>query len=409
MTGPLTGVRVVDLSTALSGPFCTMMLGDAGADVVKVEPPGGDPVRGWGPPFWGDQSAEFLALNRNKRSIVVDLKAEAGRDVVLRMCDRADVLVENYRRGVADRLGLDAATVRKRNPGLVYCSISGFGSTGPRREQAAYDAVMQAFTGTMAMTGSPGGEPVRASISICDIGAAMYANQAVLLALMARQRTGRGQLVEASMFESQLAWLLFRAVGYFATGTPPAGRLGSASAHLAPYEAYPTVDGQVMVAALNDDLYRKLADALRMPALADRRFATNPDRVAHRGEIGDLLRSGFRRASTAHWVEVLTAAGVPCSPVNTVADALADEQTRARAMVAALRHPSLGEIRLPNIPITLHETPGSLRSPPPLLGADTREVLDELGHDAASIGCLLASGAVFDSDTSAAGQPPPKT
>lgn len=397
MSAPLDGVRVVDLTTALSGPLCTMMLGDAGADVVKIEPPAGDPTRHWGPPFWGDQGAEFLALNRNKRSVVVDLKTRAGRDIVLDLCDRADVVVENYRRGVVERLGLDAKTLRARNSRLVYCSISGFGTSGPRSEQAAYDSVMQAFVGVMAMTGTPGGAPVRASVSVCDIGAGMYANQAILLALLARDRTGEGQLVEASMFESQIAWMLFRAVGYFATGQPPQGRLGSGSAHLAPYEAYPTADGHVMVAALNDALYRRLVAAMDLPQLAeDSRFLTNEKRVGHREELNSLLRARFLESSTHRWVQILTATGVPCSPINSIEDVLQDRQTYARDMVVPVEHPTLGEIRLPNIPITMHATPGSIRRAPPLLGADTRAVLVELGHAEESIDELLSSGVVGD-------------
>jgi crotonobetainyl-CoA:carnitine CoA-transferase CaiB-like acyl-CoA transferase len=395
VTGPLEGLRVVDLTTALSGPLCTMMLGDAGADVVKVEPPSGDPTRTWGPPFWGDQGAEFLALNRNKRSVVVDLKTDAGRELVLELCDRADVLVENYRRGVPERLGLDPATVRARNPRLVYCSISGFGSTGPRRSQAAYDSVMQAFTGTMALTGEPGGGPVRASTSVSDVGAGMYANQAVLLALLARGRTGEGQLVETSMFESQVAWLLFRAVGYYATGNAPRGRLGTASAHLAPYRAYATSDGHVMVAALNDGLYRRLVAALDLPELGlDERFASNRSRVAHREELDGLLGARLEERPTAHWVEALDRAGVPCSPINSVADVLEDEQTRALDLIATIRHESLGDIRVPGIPLTLHSTPGSIRRPPPLLGADTTEVLAELGYDDDAITALLEARVV---------------
>jgi crotonobetainyl-CoA:carnitine CoA-transferase CaiB-like acyl-CoA transferase len=398
VSGALTGLRVVDLTTALSGPLCTMMLGDAGADVVKVESPSGDPTRHWGPPFWGDQGAEFLALNRNKRSIVVDLKTEAGRDLVLELCDQADIVVENYRRGVVTRLGIDYETVRMRNPRVVYCSLSGFGSTGPRREQAAYDSVMQAFTGTMALTGQPGGQPVRASTSVSDIGAGMYANQAVLLALLARTQTGEGQLVETSMFESQVAWLLFRAVGYFATGSAPKGRLGTASAHLAPYRAYETIDGHVMVAALNDGLYRRLVSALGLPELAeDSRFLTNRDRVANREVLDEALEQRFAQEPTAHWSAVLIESGVPCSPINSVEDVLNDEQTKALGMIAAIEHPTLGEIRVPGIPITMHGTPGSIRRPPPLLGADTRDVLHELGYGEAAVQDLLERVVVTDS------------
>ncbi len=380
MSGALDGIRVVDLTSVLSGPLCTMMLGDAGADVIKVESPAGDQARAWGPPFWGDQGVEFLAVNRNKRSIVLDLKTSQGRDVLLRLCETADVLVENYRRGVPERLGIDYETISKVNPRIVYCSISGFGDSGPRRNQAAYDSVMQAFVGIMHMTGAPGTPPTRASISICDIGAAMYANQAILLALEARHRTGRGQRVEASLFESQIAFMLYRAVAYFANGKAPAGKLGSASAHLAPYEVYATADGDLMVAALNDGLFRKLAEAMELPELIpDPRFATNAQRVRNRESLNAYLVERFRARTIQDWAARLTAAGIPCSPINTIEDALLDPQTTAREMVMELDHSTLGRIKVPGIPIKMSDTPGSGRRAPPLLGEHQHEVLTEIG------------------------------
>lgn len=386
MTMPLEGIRVVDLTCVLSGPLCTMMLGDAGADVIKVEPPGGDQVRAWGPPFWGDQGTEFLAVNRNKRSIVLDLKTPDGKQTLFRLCEQADVLVENYRRGVPERLGIDYETMRTVNPRLVYCSISGFGDSGPRRDQAAYDSVMQAFVGIMHMTGTPGGPPVRASVSVCDVSAALYANQGILLALAARERTGRGQRVEASLFESQIALMLFRAVGYFATGQAPTGKMGSASPHLAPYEVYPTADGDIMIAALNDGLYQKLTDALDLPKLAsDPRFTTNALRVKNRNALNALLKARLAERTTREWSQIITHAGVPCSGINTIADALNDPQTAARDMIMTLQHTSLGEIKVPGIPIKLSDTPGSGRRAPPLLGQHQAEVLKEFGLSAEEI------------------------
>jgi succinate---hydroxymethylglutarate CoA-transferase len=389
VTMPLDGLRVIDLTSVLSGPLCTMMLGDAGADVIKVESPAGDQARGWGPPFWGDQGTEFLAVNRNKRSIVLDLKTPAGKSALLRLCKRADVLVENYRRGVPERLGIDYETLHQVNPRLVYCSISGFGDSGPRRGEAAYDSVMQAFVGIMHMTGAPGGPPVRASISVCDVSAALYANQAILLALAARERTGRGQRVEASLFESQIALMLFRAVGYFATGKPPAGKLGSASPHLAPYEVYATADGDIMIAALNDGLYRKLVQAMGLPDLAtDPRFTTNALRVQNRAALNDLLKARFAQRATQAWARLLTDAGVPCSGINTIADALNDPQTAARDMIMELQHTTLGTIKVPGIPIKFSETPGSGRRAPPLLGEHQAEVLKEYGLSADEIAAV---------------------
>jgi crotonobetainyl-CoA:carnitine CoA-transferase CaiB-like acyl-CoA transferase len=389
MVAPLDGVRVIDLTSVLSGPLCTMMLGDAGADVIKVESPHGDQARTWGPPFWGDQGAEFLAVNRNKRSIVLDLKSVRGRQVLFDLCKGADVFVENYRRGVPERLGIDYGALRKVNPRIVYCSISGFGDSGPRREQAAYDSVMQAFVGIMHTTGAPGTPPTRASVSVCDVGAAMYANQAILLALAARARTGQGQRVEASLFESQIAWLLYRAVGYFATGKAPSGKLGSASAHLSPYQVYSTADGDLMVAALNDRLFRRLAAVLELADLADvAEFATNTARVHNRAQLNDKLAQRFAQRSCDEWVRLLTEAGVPCSKINSIEDVLLDPQTAARDMIMQLDHPTLGPIKVPGIPIKLSATPGCGRRPPPLLGQHQHEVLGELGLSQAEIEAL---------------------
>jgi crotonobetainyl-CoA:carnitine CoA-transferase CaiB-like acyl-CoA transferase len=377
---PLDGIKVLDLSTVLAGPLCTMMLGDAGADVIKVEPPGGDPARRMGPPFWGGEGAEFLALNRNKRSIVLNLKDPTDRSAFLRLCETADVLVENYRTGVTDRLGISYQEVSAVNERLIYCSISGFGRTGPRSEEPAYDAIMQAFVGMMASTGTPGGEPVRAGISICDVGAAMYANQAILLALAARQATGRGQQVEASLFESQIAWLLFRAVGYFATGKSPAGKYGAGAPHVVPYDAYPTSDGHIVVGALNDGLFARMAKAIGRPELADdERFVTNPLRVEHRAALTALLRECFKSEPTAWWISILRAGGIPHSPVNSVEDVLNDPQTQARDMVATIQHPTIGDLKVPGIPIKFSDTPGSIRRPPPLLDEHSAEILGAIG------------------------------
>jgi crotonobetainyl-CoA:carnitine CoA-transferase CaiB-like acyl-CoA transferase len=378
---PLEGIRVLDLTTVLAGPLCTMMLGDAGADVIKVEPPGGDSARRMGPPFWGGEGAEFLALNRNKRSIVLDLKDPDDRATMHRLIETADVLVENYRTGVTERLGIGYEEAHAINPRLVFCSISGFGRTGPRSMEPAYDAIMQAFVGMMASTGTPGGDPVRANISLCDISAAMYANQAVLLALRARETTGEGQWVEASLFESQIAWLLYRAVGYYATGEAPARKLGSGAPHVVPYEAYPTADDWIIAGALNDKLFYRMMDAMDLSELSDDpRFHHNHDRVANRIELTALLRQRFTQETTAWWVERLTDGGIPHSPLNTVEDVLNDPQTKARNMIATMTHPTIGEIKVPGIPIKMSETPGSIRMPPPLLGEHQYEITSALGQ-----------------------------
>ncbi|WP_067674464.1 CaiB/BaiF CoA transferase family protein [Nocardia miyunensis] len=384
MTMPLQNVKVLDLTTVLAGPLCTMMLGDAGADVIKIEPPGGDPSRRMGPPFWGDQGAEFLALNRNKRSMVLNLKQDEDRRIFLDLCRSADVLVENYRTGVTARLGISYEEIARVNPRIVYCSISGFGRTGPRSEQPAYDAIMQAFVGMMASTGTPGGEPVRANISICDIGAAMYANQAVLLALAARERTGQGQYVEASMFETQIAWLLYRAVGYFATGTAPARKMGSAAPHVVPYEAFPTKDGYVIAGALNDGLFRRMMTAMGLTELGtDPRFDENPRRVANRVELKALLDGRFQEETTEYWVRTLTEGGIPHSPLNSVEDVINDPQTAAREMIVEMDHARLGKIKMPGPAVKLSATPCRAELPPPELGEHQAAIIDRLSDGGA--------------------------
>ena len=376
---PLQGVRVLDLTQVLAGPMCTMMLGDAGADVIKIEPPKGDSSRRMGPPFWAGEGAEFLALNRNKRSIVLDLKDPADQEVMRRLIETADILVENYRTGVMERLGISWEVIHEINPRLIYCSISGFGRTGPRAMEPAYDAVMQAFVGMMASTGTPGGDPVRANISICDISAGMYANQAILLALRARELTGRGQMVEASLFESQVAWLLYRAVGYYATGSAPAKKMGSGAPHVVPYQAYKTADGYLIAGALNDGLFYKMARAMNLPALCDDpRFVLNSDRVANREQLNEILEKRFGENPTEWWVKIFTEAGIPHSPLNSVEDVLNDPQTVARDMIASVNHPNIDELRMPGIPIKFSDTPGSIRMAPPLLGQHQDEILSEI-------------------------------
>jgi crotonobetainyl-CoA:carnitine CoA-transferase CaiB-like acyl-CoA transferase len=286
---------------------------------------------------------------------------------------------------VTERLGIDYQTVRARNERLIYCSISGFGRTGPRRTEAAYDAIMQAFVGIMASTGTPGSEPIRVGLSICDIGAAMYANQAILLALAARARTGRGQLVEASLFESQIAWLLYRAVGYFATGSSPAGKYGAGAPHVVPYDAYPTADGHIIVGALNDGLFRRMAATIGLPDLAeDPRFATNPLRVAHRDELIALLESHFATDPAEHWLELLSGAGVPSGKVRSMDDVYSWDQTLSQGLLLSVQHATQGELRLPGSPVRFDDNPfsggRSSHAAPPTLGQHNESIrawLDE--------------------------------
>lgn len=391
----LAGIRVLDLSRILSGPMATMVLADLGADVVKVEDTkDGDDTRQWGPPFQGDQAAYFLSANRNKRGVSVDLKTDQGRDFVLRLADLADVVVENFRPGAADRLGLGYRDLSARNPRLVYASISGYGQTGPWATRPGYDAIAQAQSGMMSITGEPGGPPMRPGVATADIGAGMWATIGILAALFARQSTGRGQHVDVSLLDGQLAWLSYVAGGYFATDVVP-GPHGSAHPTIVPYQALATGDGYLMIAAGNDKLFQHLTDVLGCAELAtDPRFATNPDRVRNREQLIPLLETALSRRDSSRWAQLLDAAGVPCAPISTADEALTSPQAVARDMVIELDHPTAGRLRTVGSPLKLSGTPTRIRTAPPVLGQHTDEVLGETGYTPAEITELHASGAV---------------
>ena len=393
--GALRDLLVLDLTRILSGPFATMTLADLGADVVKVEQPGqGDDTRQWGPPFQGDEAAYFLSVNRNKRSLAVDLKSPAGLAAVRRLALTADVLVENFRPGTAARLGLGYEELSTENPGLVYASISGFGQTGPDSQRAGYDAIAQARSGIMSVTGEADGPPVRVGVSSADLVAGMWATIGILAALHEKQRSGRGQWVDISLLDGSVSWLTYVASGYFAGGEIPR-RYGSAHPTIAPYQAFATADGFVMVAVGNDGLWRRFAAALERDDLAaDERFATNPSRVLHRNTLIPLIEAAMLLRTTHEWVSVLDEAGVPVGPIQTVDQALSDPQVIARGMVAELEHPTEGPIRIVGSPIRLTRTPTSVRMAPPLLGQHTDDILRELGLSGQEIASMRESGAV---------------
>jgi Predicted acyl-CoA transferases/carnitine dehydratase len=393
--GALSGLLVLDLTRILSGPFATMTLADLGADVVKVEQPGaGDDTRAWGPPSQGGEAAYFLSINRNKRSLAVDLKSPEGRAAVWKLALKADVLVENFRPGTAARLGFGFEEVSAANPGLVYASISGFGQTGPDAGRAGYDAIAQARSGIMSVTGEADGPPVRVGVSSADLTAGMWATIGILAALHEKQRTGRGQWVDISLLDGSVAWLTYVSSGYFASGKIPQ-RYGSAHPTIAPYQAFASSDGYVMVAVGNDGLWRRYAGAIGRPELADDdRFTTNAERVRHRDVLIPLLAHIMATRTTKDWVDALNSAGVPVGPIQTVDEALADPQVLARGMVAEVQHPTAGALNLVNCPIHLTRTPAKVRTPPPLLGQHTDEVLSELGFDDATIASMHAAGTV---------------
>jgi crotonobetainyl-CoA:carnitine CoA-transferase CaiB-like acyl-CoA transferase len=380
-TLPLAGMRVLDLSKILAGPYVTMSLGDLGAEVIKVESPGaGDPTRAWGPPFNGPDATYYLATNRNKRSIVLDLKSEAGQEAVHRLLETVDVVVENFRPGSSLQRIFDYRTLSARYPSLVVLHISAFGETGPLRDEPGYDMVAQASAGLMSLTGEPGGPPMKAGYAMGDLGAALFGLIGVCSALVARERTGRGDYVTTSLFESQLALHINWATGYFATGVNP-GPLGSGHPNLVPYQAYPAQDGYLVIAVGNDSLWRRLCARIGRPDLADDpAYATNAARVEHREALNKELEEALAVHTVEHWCTALGEAGIPVSPIRTLAEVYGSEQTHELGMVQTVEHPVVGPLKQVGFPVSYGGTRPTVRSAPPLLGEHTEEVLREIGY-----------------------------
>jgi crotonobetainyl-CoA:carnitine CoA-transferase CaiB-like acyl-CoA transferase len=389
-------MTVLDFSRVLSGPYCTMLLADMGARVIKIEQPGrGDDTRAWGPPFVRGESAYFLSINRNKESLSLDLKAPDAQRVIAPLLARADVLVENFRPGTMDRLGLGFDAVSKAHPSLVYCSISGFGQSGPRRDEPGYDAVIQGEGGLMSLTGAADGPPFRLGVAISDLVTGIFAAQGIAMALLARVRSGRGQHVDIGMLDSTAALLTYQASTCFATGTSPV-RLGNRHPSIVPYETFEASDGDFVLTIGNDELWRRFCRAIDAPALgADERFATNEARVAHYDELRPLVATRLKRRPRGEWVAALKADGIPCGSVRDVAEVLADPQLDARQMIETVEHLTAGAVRVLGVPIKLSATPGAVRSAPPVLGQHTEEILRaDCGMAAAEIAALRAAGIV---------------
>lgn len=400
---PLNGIRILDITRALAGPYCTMMLGDLGADVIKVERPGvGDETRGWGPPFVGEpygnypgESAYFIAANRNKRSITVNIQSREGQDILRKLAGVCDVLVENYRTGDLDKLGLGYAEMHALNPRLIYCSVSGYGRTGPYADRPGYDAVLQAEGGMMSITGSVEGPQSRVGIPIIDITSGMFASTAILAALRARDVTGEGQLVDISLFDSHLALLTNVASNYLVGGKPPK-RLGNAHPNLVPYDSFQARDSWFVLGVANEKQWGILCDVLNRPEWkTDSRFETNRRRVENRSILAEELNKIFSRQNADHWLEQLVKAGLPCGRINTVPEVFDLPHARARDMILESEHASAGTLKLPGFPYKFSSTPAAIQKPPPMLGEHTEEVLKGLlNFSTEDVAALKDKGAI---------------
>jgi CoA:oxalate CoA-transferase len=398
MTGPLAGIRVLDLTWVLAGPFASMVLCDLGADVIKVErPPYGDVARTTGP-YLDDESAYFFSVNRGKRSICIDLKSTAGRDLFLRLVEKADVVMENFTPGTMERLGLGYDVLSQRNPRLIYAATSGFGQTGPYRHKPALDIIVQGMGGIMSITGEPGGRPVRPGISLGDIAAGLYTAIGILAALHEREKSGRGQMLDISMLDCQIAILENAFVRYFATGEVP-GPLGTRHPSSTPFQAFPTKDGWIVIALSwgVDNQWELLLATLGLPELIDDpRFETPGLRTQHHAELEPILNEAFRKKTTREWLEELEPLGIPCGPLNDIAQAAADPQVQARDMLVEVEHPKGFRLKVPNTPVKLTRTPGGVKGPPPAIGEHTDQVLRELlGLSDEQIATLREAGAVY--------------
>ena len=395
MNPPLSGINVLDLTQNVAGPYCTMLLGDLGAEVIKVERPKvGDDSRLWGPPYWGEQSTTFMALNRNKKSVALDLKHDEGQELLWDLVKRSDVLVQSLRSKSLQGLGFGYNTVKHRNPRLIYCSMTAYGNIGPMRDFPGYDPLMQAFGGLMSVTGEPDGAPVRVGTSIMDMGMGMWGVIGILGALRDRERTGEGQLVETSLYETAIAWIPYQIMSYLGTGEVPR-RHGSGTAMLAPYEAYPTCDGRILVAVGNNSIWGKLCRSLGSEELLDDpRFEDNPSRVENREALYENLAARLGADTTEAWVEKLREAGVPCSPIRAVDQVVADPQTEAVDILRPVAHSTIPDYTDVGMPVTWNGTRPETRRVPPRLGSDTREILREIGRSEEEVDRLVTEGVV---------------
>ncbi|NWF65594.1 MAG: CoA transferase [Chloroflexi bacterium] len=391
---PLQNIRVLDLSRALAGPYCTMVLGDLGAEVIKVEPPEGDETRGWGPPFAGGESAYYLCVNRNKRGMVVNLKTDEGAIILRELAMQSDVLVENFRPGTLKKFGLDFETLHNLNPGLIYCSISGFGQTGSLRDKPGYDFMIQAMGGIMSVTGEPDGQPMKVGVAVADLFAGQNAVIAILAALQARSFTGEGQFIDIALFDSELGWLANVAGNYLISGKHPK-RHGNAHASIVPYQSFQASDGWLVVAVGNDKQFEALCDVIAKPSLArESRFQTNKARVENREALIEILKPIFMEKTVNEWL-ALIGAQFPCGPINNLEQVFSMPHVKEREMLVQMQHPTIGVLPLVGSPLKMGDTPVEYRLPPPLMGQHTGEILHEaLGYSDEKITALMESACI---------------